>query len=231
MISEPGPRTQWASLEAQIARLRSGLSEGGFDLEVANELEANLGCLDRHLWPIFENAISEVQVTSKLWLLDELFACLPSQGFHILVLGGWCGVLPWLAKLTGQGSTSTWVSIDVDSETSLIGRSVFSGSVPNVCFQCQDIHSIDYQRLAKERNLIVINTICEHLPGIADWRRLIPSGTLTILQSNNFRGCPDHVNCVDSVEELIEGAKLGQVIYRGSLILSLFTRFMVIGRA
>jgi hypothetical protein len=231
MISEAGPRTHWASLEAQIRRLRSGLSEGGFAPEVVDELEANLEGLDRHLRPIFENSISEVQVKSKLWLLDELFARLPSKPFRILVLGGWCGVLPWLAKLTDRGSTSTWISIDVDPEASFIGRIVFGGSVPNVSFQCQDIHSIDYQHLAKEKDLIVINTICEHLPRFADWRRLIPSGTLTILQSNNFRGCPDHVSCVDSVEELLDVAKLGQVTYRGSLILSLFTRFMVIGRA
>src|SRR5439155_11954998 len=158
--------------------------------------------------------------------LDELFPRLPSKRFRILVLGGWCGVLPWLAKLTGRGSTSTWISIDVDPEASLIGRGVFGESVPNVSFQCQDIHSIDYHHLAKEKDLIVINTICEHLPGFVDWRWLIPSGTPTILQSNDFRGCPDHVNCVDTVEELIKGALLGQVIYRGSLILSLFTRFM-----
>ncbi len=231
MIAAPVPRSQWGSLEARIERLRADLSAGVCASEVADELGVDLQGCDRNEWETFQSAILEVQIKSKLWLLDELFARLPSQTYRILVLGGWCGVLPWIARLTGRGTQSTWISIDFDPAVDSIGRRVFGGSVPNVEFLCQNIHSIDYQELAGDSELIVINTICEHLPAFADWRLLIPRGTLTLLQSNNFRGCPDHVNCVDGVGELVNAARLGQVIYQGSLALSLFTRYMVIGRA
>jgi hypothetical protein len=54
---------------------------------------------------------------------------------------------------------------------------------------------------------------------------------LYILQSSNDEQHEDHINCVNSEEELIDQARIKDVIYSGSKILSNeSTRFMVIGR-
>ena len=54
---------------------------------------------------------------------------------------------------------------------------------------------------------------------------------LYILQSTDDDQYDDHINCVKSPEELADQAKLVDVLYSGSKVLSNgMTRFMVIGR-
>ena len=56
-------------------------------------------------------------------------------------------------------------------------------------------------------------------------------GKLFVLQSTNAREFEDHINCVDSEDELIEQAMIGDVLYKGRKELSNgMTRFMVIGK-
>jgi hypothetical protein len=236
MMWDVAHHSAWDLLEAHVGRVRSVLEGENSqnerpDCELARQLGMELGSLSQSEKAILANAISEVQVRSKLWLLKELFQRVPRQNSTILVLGGWCGVLPWLAKLTVQPSAADWKCIDVDPEALSIGEKVFGHSTEGLSFICEDIYNVDYSDVARQENLIVINTICEHLPRFSAWRSLLPGGTLSVLQSNNFRGCPDHVNCVDSVEELLAAANLQEVMFKGALPLSLFTRFMVIGRA
>lgn len=180
---------------------------------------------------VLEIALSDVQVYSKLWMLDEISRLGIKPGTTVLVLGGWCGVLPWLAELTNRNIVDSWISFDVDSHVCGLGRRIFGESVPNLFFVCHDIFDLDYRRLAADRQLLIVNTICEHIDEFSRWRSMLPHGVLTVLQSNNFRGCPDHVNCVDSSAELAEMASFDKQLFQGSLELSLFTRYMVIGHA
>ena len=179
---------------------------------------------------VLTDALDDIQLRSKHWLLDELDHIDTLTDATVLVMGGWCGVLPWLRYATGRPSPAMTVSVDFDERACRIGAQVIGPVTPALYFLCQDIHRLDYARLATGRRLVIVNTVCEHLPDFAGWRRLLPPGTLTILQSNDFRGCPDHVNCVDSASELAAAADLPEVSFVGSLPLSLFTRFMVIGR-
>jgi hypothetical protein len=213
-----------------LDRLRAALAAGEGALDVDRALGVDLAALDRAERAILAAAITDIQVRSKLWLLDQLFELAPGGARTILVLGGWCGVLPWLAQLTGRGPAAAWISIDRDPKACAVGRRAFGAAAPHLSFVCHDIYELDYPRLVRARELIVINTICEHLHDFARWRSMLPEGVLTVLQSNDYRGCPDHVSCVDTTAELASRARLGQVFYQGSLALSLFTRFMVIGR-
>ena len=49
------------------------------------------------------------------------------------------------------------------------------------------------------------------------------------VQSNNYFGEPDHLNCVSSLEEFKRQAPLSHVGYQGELELPNYTRFMLIG--
>ena len=52
-----------------------------------------------------------------------------------------------------------------------------------------------------------------------------------VLQSTNETKYDDHINCVNSPEELVNQANLKQVLYKGSKVLDNgMTRFMVIGK-
>jgi hypothetical protein len=56
-------------------------------------------------------------------------------------------------------------------------------------------------------------------------------GKLFVLQSTNAREFEDHINCVDSEDELVDQSMLGDILYKGSKVLDNgLTRFMVIGK-
>jgi hypothetical protein len=227
-VSNASLSRKWNRAKAPVRKLREALEKGEGSLELGLGVDVSgLGESERRL---LAESLSDVQVQSKLWLLDHLFDWVSDGPVTFLVLGGWCGVLPWLANVTGRGRAAKWISIDVDYKVGAVGGRAFARAVPNLSFVCDDIYDLDYDRMAREHDLVVINTICEHLHEVARWRSRLPSGTTTLLQSNNYRGCRDHVNCVDSADELRESARLNEVFFQGSLRMSLFTRFMVIGR-
>ena len=66
------------------------------------------------------------------------------------------------------------------------------------------------------------------------WRELnapVQKNPLLVLQSSNDDQYEDHINCVQSEEELIDQARIKHVIYSGARTLpNKSTRFMVIGR-
>ena len=81
---------------------------------------------------------------------------------------------------------------------------------------------------------VVINCACEHMYPMWKFRELnetVQKNPLYVLQSSNDEQHADHINCVNSEEELIDQARIKDVMYSGSKILSNnSTRFMVIGR-
>ena len=60
----------------------------------------------------------------------------------------------------------------------------------------------------KRRAHLVINTSCEHMQNMNAMKDYYFNNdrTLLVLQSNNKRDEPDHINCVDGCEELAEQA-------------------------
>ena len=81
---------------------------------------------------------------------------------------------------------------------------------------------------------VVINCACEHMYPMWKFRELnnaVQKNPLLVLQSSNDNQHEDHINCVESEDELIDQARIKHVVYSGSKILSnKSTRFMVIGR-
>ena len=76
---------------------------------------------------------------------------------------------------------------------------------------------------------LIICTACEHLDDITN-KGIHKRKSILILQSNNYKGIDDHINCVDSVDELIEKNQIKKVFYKGEKQMIGYKRFMVIGQ-
>ena len=92
---------------------------------------------------------------------------------------------------------------------------------------------------------LVINTSSEHMPHLKDilenknYRTIKSVKKLKTprvpcvfaIQSNNMFHIDDHINCVDSEEELLDNCKFQRVLYKGTLGMpNGYKRFMVIGQ-
>jgi len=174
-------------------------------------------------------AFDEVQVRSKLWLIDELAPLVDLRRVELLVLGGWYGALALLCNLRLSSPPVRMLCVDLDPQPCQVGERVIGSLYPNIDYRCGDAMAYDYAAGASSPR-VVVNTICEHLPDIAGWWHLLPAGQLVVLQTNNYFPCPDHVNCVHSLAEMKEQTPMSEVLYEGLLPLSLFDRFMLIGR-
>lgn len=93
---------RYGAILADLRRLHSVLATEVGDSDFVSELRVDLTDLNGSERSKLAAATTDIQLTSKLWLLEELFKQVPMGGLTILVLGGWCGVLPWLARLIGR---------------------------------------------------------------------------------------------------------------------------------
>lgn len=175
-------------------------------------------------------AVDNIQISSKLWLIDELTRLTDLAGCELLVLGAWYGVLPLLLNLRLEQTPKRMVCIDFDPDACRLGEEVIGSMVPNVEYRCADVMDYDYEAWSRHPATVVVNTICEHLPDVDRWWGRIPPGQFVALQSNNYLRCPDHVNCARSLADMKEQTPLSEVLFEGMLPLSLFDRFMIIGR-
>ena len=52
---------------------------------------------------------------------------------------------------------------------------------------------------------------------------------MVILQSNNYFKIKDHINCHNNVVDFEKTLKLDKILYRGTLKLDKYDRYMVVG--
>ena len=79
----------------------------------------------------------------------------------------------------------------------------------------------------------IINTSCEHMFPMSKFKELNfnRGNPIYVLQSSDDDKYDDHINCVQSADELADQAKLVEVMYSGEKkLINGMTRFMVIGR-
>jgi hypothetical protein len=172
-------------------------------------------------------SVDDIQMRSKLWLIDELARAVDLAATDMVVLGAWYGMLPLLFNLRLERPPASMLCVDINAHPCRIGESVIGALYSNVRYRCTDAMDFDYR--AAGTDTVVVNTICEHLADVSGWWRLIPDGQLVVLQSNDYFPCPDHVNCVRGLVEMKEQTPFRQILFEGVLPLSLFNRFMVIG--
>jgi SAM-dependent methyltransferase len=178
---------------------------------------------------MFTAAVDEVQVRSKLWLIDELTRLRDLDGATLIVLGAWFGILPLLINWRLDRPPARMVCVDISADACTLGRQVVGALYPNIEYRVGDAMDLDYPALARDPSLVLVNTICEHLSDAVGWWARIPAGQLAVLQSNNYDLCRDHVNCVQSLDEMKAQTPFSRLLFEGVLPLPIFDRFMLIG--
>jgi len=172
------------------------------------------------------------QIQSKEWLIENLEYYIYTEINKVLdfplsvdVHGGWVGVL---ASMLFQSDIpiSNIRSIDIDPDCESIATMMnkkeemggrFRAVTADMCIMRSDAD-------------IIINTSCEHITQDQYdlWLSGQPQNSIIVLQSNNYN-IPEHVRTAGSLEEFIKQSNI-QVLWSRELELSLYKRFMIIGK-
>lgn len=195
------------------------------------------------------DAFSRGQLRSKTWLVDIVNALEIDLGDMVYVCAGWYGVLPALMFERLKGFEGKIRSFDIDETCAPIAEQMnkeqvldawrFKASTVDVrtlSFTGDSYSTLkfngDVETLSDPVPSCVINTSCEHIENFDEWFGDIPKGTLVIMQNNNFVEHDDLtvVNTIDCEHAWVEKLNLSEVIYKGTLELEKYDRYMVIGR-
>lgn len=170
----------------------------------------------------WKDGLSRFQMQSKMWAAEQL------KGFdlgHVYLCGGWIGTLARVI-IDNVTSVDKITSYDIDDVANKAGMTLNLDLVSTNKYLAvnQDIYTLDYGNCDT-----VINTICEHIPNFSSWAEMIPSGKLVLLQTNNMFEMPDHVNCVETLEEFKKQCQFLDIAYSGTISYAGWHRFMVVG--
>jgi hypothetical protein len=169
----------------------------------------------------FRDMFSSGQVLSKEWAVNELKKLKVITTDSVIIVGSWFGTLGYM--LLQEFPAITLKLLDIDSRCKEYVNNVMYNK-GNVLAETGDMYKYPYSEQ------VVINTSCEHIADIEKWLRMLRKGSLVLLQSNNFFKSPDHINCVNSLDEFINQVNLETVLYKGELKTPMYTRYMIIGR-
>ena len=166
------------------------------------------------------NSINDNQEKSKNWLVEkstEYFTFFDKP--KICIAAGWYGSIANKLKKYFDNGVLTF---DKDPQCKAIGKKLYK----DVTFATAEIEYFNFKTYD-----IVICTSCEHLEQkvIDDMLKRIKKGALVILQSNNWFDYETHINCYNSVIDFEKTLNLDKILYRGTLKLEKYDRYMVIG--
>lgn len=181
-------------------------------------------------------ALNKNQISGKLWLTNELHRVAGERLGGVYILGGWYGVLAAILLHDNRFDITGVVCIDRDEHCKPIAESLnrTHGARGKFRATTADLHHLNYQEMlgnndSETRPDVLINTSCEHLDRFQEWYATIPSGTLQVLQSNDYYACEEHTNCVPDLETFQQQAPMRELLHAGSLRLKKYTRYMLIG--
>jgi len=186
------------------------------------------------------DAFSLGQLESKLWLVENL----PSNLGTVFICAGWYGTLASLMFERAKDKFEKIRSFDIDSSCASIADNMnrpwvmdgwqFKASTIDILDMEYPTTHITYRADGSSLNLTempdtIINTSCEHIENFKQWYENIPTGTIVILQTNNYFDLPEHINCCIDLDDFSRTTPMQNVYYQGELKLSKYTRFMRIG--
>ena len=163
------------------------------------------------------------QIKSKEWLIESLHQYI-DKDVTVDIHGGWVGVLASLLFQSGLPITKIR-SIDIDNKVQTIANTMNKGEEIAGKFTALLANMCDIQANYD----VIINTSCEHIsqPQYDQWlANRIPS-SLLVLQSNNYL-IDEHVRIAHNLSEFEDQSSIN-VLWRGELVLPLYTRYMLIG--
>lgn len=168
------------------------------------------------------------QMQSKLWIAVELNK-LKLKYKKVALIGGWFAqfITPLLIENLNVDIVHNY---DIDKDAKIISYKFNRRFKEKKQYQAFG-DNVFIKPLTKNYDMI-INTSCEHMFPMRKFRELNPNlKPIYVLQSTNETKYEDHINCVESAEELANQANLQEVLYSGLKVLdNRMTRFMVIGK-
>ena len=174
------------------------------------------------------NSVNSNQNMSKEWLVENMSERLESivENPKVCVAAGWYGML---ADKMRDFTNNKVVSFDIDPKCAKYGKIMY----PKVSFKTADIkdfHAGQYD--------VLMCTSCEHISDetLNKFLRTRKEQSLVVLQSNNYFGLDEHINCKNSLKEFIDSltyavpsAKINILNSSEKRINDKFDRYMVIG--
>ena len=189
------------------------------------------------------DALSWGQLKSKRWLIEELEKLDQDLG-TVFLCAGWYATLAAM-MFDSKLKLEKIRSFDIDSTCATIAETInrhhvkndwkFKASTLNI--QDLDYKNFNYTSHRYDGSAVeltdsantVVNTSCEHIENFELWYSNIPSGTLVILQTNDYFEIADHINCSKNILEFADQTPMANCLYQGVLDLPKYTRFMRIG--
>lgn len=169
----------------------------------------------------FFESFRKNQLLSKTWLINEIYAC--QQDLEtVAVVGSWNSCLLY-ELMYDKGFRGRYMFYDIDPEVHIDRKKYFAANDLIVNFDYTEDKISSYIDIPDVYD-IVINPSCEHMENMET-----RPGTLYALMSNNHYNIPEHINCVNSCEELAEKNEINNILYSGQMILDNYSRYLVIG--
>lgn len=174
----------------------------------------------------FRDMFSAGQIKSKLWLVDELSQVLPAPPKSLAIAGAWYATLAFILKSRFPHLSVN--CLDIDARCKKFVDLLLERSKDNFWLQyfTEDMYKYSFTEE------VVVNTSCEHISNLPEWLRLLPASKLVVLQSTNYQQAEGHINCTSSTSNFIEqtSGQLKTILYSGELNLSIYSRYMIIGK-
>lgn len=164
-------------------------------------------------------SFDDKQIKCKTWMYNELLTLDLPTPKRVYIAGSWFGnvLTPLIRSLYSDVEIRLH---DLDEEAIKIAKEYYFKDDDLVNPYLKDATDYYYDR----KNAMVINASCEHMSPLN-----IRRGCVVVLQSNDYREVEEHINCVDSPEQLADQYRVKEVLYSGELEFEKYTRFMVIG--
>ena len=161
------------------------------------------------------------QIECKSWLVQEI-ANVNMNWKKVLVLGSWNSILLYELMST-HCDVEHFDFLDNDPYCHRDRDLYFN---VNNLFKNYSSITMDATKFSDHQSYdLIINTSCEHMKDIP-----AVFGPTYALQSNDYRAIKDqHINCVDSEDQLAKQNNLTNTLYKGKKRLDNYTRFMAIG--
>jgi len=177
---------------------------------------------------INKDAFSSGQISSKIWLCEEL-ENLGWTSKLTYIYAGWYGITAFLLLSRGKFQVDKIRSLDIDPACQPIADMINENWI---------IKEWQFKAFTQDCNNyegqfgdLIINTSTEHFESM-EWFNRIPKGTRVVLQGNNMPHDDHHVHSKD-LQSFVDLYKLTSIAYKGSKDFNYpewsFTRFMIIG--
>jgi hypothetical protein len=176
---------------------------------------------------VHKDSFSDGQITSKIWLCEELENLQwSSDTTHIY--GGWYAMTAFLLFSRGKFKVNYIESFDLDPECERVAYMINQNWNSLKKFHA---YTRDCSQPIEGNRDLIINTATEHFPSL-DWFNNIPAGTRLVLQGNNMLH-DDHFVHSESLDSFINTYPLSEYNFTGTKDFSYpefsFTRYMIIG--